>query len=317
MDIVTLGETMLRFSVSKGQNLEGATSYQVDIAGAESNVAINLARLGLKTGWISRLPDNPLGRKVASEMRRHGVDLTGVIWASGEERQSTFFIEFASPPRGTQVIYDRAGSAFSYIRPDQVNWAYLRTGHWLHLSGITPALGAGPRATMERAITKASGAGMTISFDVNYRAKLWSAEQAASQLAPFMSSVTLLVCALRDAVTLFQVPEDAEAAVTSLHTRFSPRLTVLTLGDAGAVAFDGKLHRQTALPSETVDPIGSGDAFVSGFIAGYLEGGVQRGLQFGVGLAALKRTYQGDVVWCSRQDLLLALNQGHGPAVRR
>jgi 2-dehydro-3-deoxygluconokinase len=317
MDIVTLGETMLRFSVSRGQNLEVATSYQVDIAGAESNVAINLARLGLKTGWISRLPDNPLGRKVASEMGRHGVDLTGVIWASGGERQSTFFIEFASPPRSTQVIYDRAASAFSHIQPDQVDWTYLRAGHWLHLSGITPALGAGPRATVERAIAEASRAGMTISFDVNYRAKLWSAEQAASQLVSFMSSSTLLVCALRDAVTLFQVPEAAEAAVTGLHARFRPRLTVLTLGDAGAVAFNGELHYQAALPAETVDPIGSGDAFVSGFIAGYLEGGVRRGLQFGVGLAALKRTYQGDVVWCSRQDLLLALNEGSARGVDR
>ena len=317
MDIVTLGETMLRFSVGTGQNLEGASSYQVDIAGAESNVAINLARLGLKTGWISRLPDHPLGRRVASEMRRHGVDLAGVIWAPGQERQSTFFIEFASSPRSTQVIYDRAGSAFSHIQPDQVDWAYLRAGHWLHLSGITPALGPGPRATIERAIAEASSAGMTISLDVNYRAKLWSAEQAASQLAPLMSSVTILVCALRDAVTLFQVPEDAEAAVTSLHVRFRPRLTLLTLGDAGAIAFDGELHRQTALPSETVDPIGSGDAFVGGFIAGYLEGGVKRGLQFGVALAALKRTYQGDVVWCSRQDLLAALDQAPDPGVQR
>ncbi len=317
MDVVTLGETMLRFSVGDGQGLEAAGTYRVDVAGAESNVAINLARLGLRTGWVSRLPDNPLGRKVANDLRRHGVDVSSLIWAPGEERQGAFFVEFAPSPRGTQVIYDRVGSAFSRIQPDGVDWAYVRAARWLHLTGITPALGPGPLATVERAMAEASVAGLTISFDVNHRARLWSAERAAKGLAPLMSKADVLICALRDAVALFRAPEDAEGAVIALHRRFRPTITLVTLGDQGAIAFDGELHRQPALPVETIDPIGSGDAFAAGFIAGYLEGGVDRGLTFGVGLAALKRTYRGDVTWGSRRQLLAALDQAQRGVVQR
>ena len=81
MDVVTLGETMLRLSMSDGQSLEAADAYRVDVAGAESSVAVDLARLGVNAGWVSRLPDSALGRKVAGELRRHGVDVSRVIWA--------------------------------------------------------------------------------------------------------------------------------------------------------------------------------------------------------------------------------------------
>lgn len=317
MDVVTLGETMLRFSVSDGQSLEAADAYRVDIAGAESNVAINLARLGLTTGWVSRVPDSPLGRKVTSELRRHGVDVSRVLWAPGEERQATFFIEFAPLPRGTQVIYDRARSAFSRIRPQQVDWAYLRAARWLHLTGITPALGPGPLATVERAMAEASAAGLTISFDVNYRSRLWPEAQAALGLAPLMSQAQVLICALRDGIALFGLPDIPEEAVTALHGRFQPDMTIMTLGDDGAIACDGQLYRHPALPVETVDPIGSGDAFTAGFIAGYLQDGITRGLQLGVGLAALKRTYRGDVVWCTRQELSAVLDRVQRQQVSR
>jgi 2-dehydro-3-deoxygluconokinase len=317
MDVVTLGETMLRFSASDGQSLEAADAYRVDIAGAESNVAIDLARMGLATGWVSRMPDNPLGRKVTGELRRHGVDVSRVVWVPGEERQATFFIEFAPLPRGTQVIYDRARSAFSRMQPQQVDWDYVRAARWLHLSGITPALGAGPLATVERAMTEAAAAGLTISFDVNYRSRLWSEAQAAECLAPLMSQAQVLICALRDGVALFGVPDDLEDGVTALHERFRPDITIVTLGDDGVIAYDRQLYRQPAPPVETVDPIGSGDAFTAGFIAGYLEDGLAHGLRLGVGLAALKRTYRGDVVWCTRQELLAALDQVQRKQVSR
>jgi 2-dehydro-3-deoxygluconokinase len=317
MDVVTLGESMLRFSVSDGQSLEAAEAYRVDIAGAESNVAIDLARMGLATGWVSRVPDNPLGRKVTGELRRHGVDVSRVVWAPGEERQATFFIEFAPLPRGTQVIYDRAKSAFSWIQPGQVDWAYVRAARWLHLSGITPALGSGPMATVERAITEAAAAGLTISFDVNYRSRLWSEAGAAECLAPLMSQAQILICALRDAVALFGIPEDPEGAVTAMHERFRPDIIIVTMGDEGVIACDGQLTRQPAPAVETVDPIGSGDAFTAGFIAGYLEAGLAHGLRLGVGLAALKRTYRGDVVWCTRQELSAVLDQVQRKQVSR
>jgi 2-dehydro-3-deoxygluconokinase len=171
MDLITIGETMLHLSVNDGQSLEAADSYRADVAGAESNVSSDAARLGLAAGWILRLPDNPLGRKVTNCVRQHGVDTSRVIWASEYERQSTFFVEFAPLPRGTRVIYDRKDSAFSRITPKEVDWPYVRTAKWLHISGITLALGAGPAATAERAIAETASAGSTISIDVNYRSR--------------------------------------------------------------------------------------------------------------------------------------------------
>lgn len=317
MDLVTIGETMLRLSVNDGQSLEAADTYRADIAGAESNVAIDLARLGLAAGWVSRVPDNPLGRKVTNDLRRHGVDTSRVIWASEDERQSTFFVEFAPLPRGTRVFYDRKASAFAKISPQEVDWVFVRSARWLHISGITPALGDGPLATAKQAIAEAACAGMTVSIDVNYRSNLWTPRQAAQQLGPLMCKADVLICALRDAISLFQTPDSAEDAVIALHKAFVPAITIVTLGNDGVIAYDGQLYRQQAVPAETIDPIGSGDAFVAGFIAGHLEGGLERGLSMGVGLAAVKRGYRGDVVWCSRQDLLLALRQDPKQSVRR
>ena len=113
------------------------------------------------------------------------------------------------------------------------------------------------------------------------------------------------------------MPDDAEGATIALHNAFLPRVTIVTLGDDGVIAYDGQLYRQQAVPAETIDPIGSGDAFMAGFIAGHLEDGVERGLSLGVGLEALKRTHRGDVVWCSRQDVLMALNQLPHQDIRR
>jgi 2-dehydro-3-deoxygluconokinase len=315
--IISLGETMLRLSVRDGDTLEGASTYQVHVAGAESSVAVALARLGLASAWVSRLPDNALGHKVAGELRRHGVDLSRVVWAPPSDRQATFFVEFGPAPRGTEVIYDRANSAFSRIQPDEVDWSCLRQARWLHLTGITPALGDGPRATVERALAEAHAAGVPVSFDVNYRARLWSPEAAAGALAPLVAQCAVLICSLRDAVRVLGASDDPETALMDLHARFRPAVTVLTLGERGAIAFDTELHRQPALAVETVDPLGTGDAFAAGFIAGYLEAGVAAGLAWGTALAALKRTYRGDLVWCTRSDLLAVLRAAPSGEIRR
>jgi 2-dehydro-3-deoxygluconokinase len=182
---------MLRFSPPLGETFESASTFQVDPGGAESNVAVAQARLGLRVGWVSRVPDNALGQRVVGEIRRHGVDTSRVIWAQGE-RVGTYYIDLGRPPRSTNVIYDRAGSAFSRIEPGQVDWAYVRQASWLHLSGITPALGAGPRRTIEQAIQEAVSHNRVVSFDVNYRARLWTPEEAAAVLAPLLSRVTII-----------------------------------------------------------------------------------------------------------------------------
>lgn len=307
MDVVTLGETMLRFSPPLGETLESASTFQVDPGGAESNVAVALARLGLRAGWVSRMPDNALGQRVVGEIRRHGVDTSRVIWAQGE-RVGTYYIDLGRPPRSTNVIYDRAGSAFSRIEPAEVDWAYVCQAGWLHLSGITPSLGDGPRRTIEQAIQEAVSHNRVVSFDVNYRARLWPPEEAAAVLAPLLSRATIIQGTMRDTALLFGTPPESGPAARALFERFHPRLVLVTEGEAGAVAYDGTEHRVPVIPTETVDPVGSGDAFAAGFIAGYRIGGVAQGLAWGTALAALKRTYRGDLLWASADELRAVLD---------
>jgi 2-dehydro-3-deoxygluconokinase len=307
MDVVTLGEAMLRFSPPLGESLESAPVLQVDLGGAESNVAVALARLGLSVGWISRLPNNALGRRAEGQIRYHRVDTSRVIWASGE-RMGAYYIEPGRSPRPTDVIYDRAHSAFGRIEPEEVDWAYVRESAWLHLTGITPALGEGARRTVERALREAASSSAIISFDVNYRSKLWSPEQAATVLTPLLSQVTIIQCAARDAALLFSTPTAGMEAARALYECFHPRLVVLTEGEAGAVAYDGTEYRIPPIPADTVDPIGSGDAFAAGFIVGYREGGVTQGLAWASALAAIKRTYRGDLPWTSRDQVRAVLD---------
>lgn len=315
VDIVTLGETMVRFSPPSGESLESAPAFQADPGGAESNVAVALARLGLRVGWISRLPDNALGRRVAGQIRRHGVDVSRVIWGAGE-RMGTYYIEPGRSPRPTMVIYDRADSALSRIEPDEVDWGYVRQASWLHLTGITPALGAGPRRVVERAIRKATDGETVVSFDVNYRAKLWSPKAAAEVLVPLLSQVTIIQCAARDAALLLETSGDGGEAARALYEQFDSRLVVVTAGEAGAFAYDGAAHHVPSIPVDTLDPIGSGDAFAAGFIAGYREGGVDQGLAWGSALAALKRTYRGDIPWAGREELQTVLDDAGMDIVR-
>lgn len=302
-DVVTLGESMLRLAVPVGQSLEQADSLQVFIAGAESNVAITLARLGVRAGWVSRLVDDPLGRRIASFIRGQGVDTSRVIWTE-TGRTGLYFAELSPPPRGVRIFYDRRYSAMAAIRPEEVDWSYVCGARLVHLTGITPALSETCLATVHRAIQEARAARIPISFDINYRAMLWSPAQAAQTLRELVDGVDVLICSRRDAIALFQAPDDPEPAAAQLAQIFHARTVVLTLGETGALAWqEGRWHHQEAVRTSVVDPIGRGDAFAAGFLWGYLQDDIARGLRRGVRLAALCQTFLGDVAWFAPEDL--------------
>ena len=161
VDVVTLGETMLRLSPANVSSLEEAQQLQVDVAGAESNVAVGLARMGLSSGWISKLVDNAVGRLIARRIGWHGVDISRVVWAE-QGRNGLYYLEPGIEPRPTKLIYDRAGSAFTTLQFDQLDWAYITGAKLIHLSGITPALGKkipGPDPTGDRKMQTGRAAG--------------------------------------------------------------------------------------------------------------------------------------------------------------
>src|SRR5215831_17515516 len=169
-DLLTLGETLMRLSPPADQRLEQARLLEVGVGGSELNVGCVLARLGRRVAWVSRLPEGPLGRIVDGEARRHGVDSSWVRWIPGA-RLGLVVYEPGPLPRTSRVIYDRKHSAAADLGFEDAPWeALVQASAWLHLSGITPALGPSCRALVLRLAALAAAAHKPVSYDFNYRA---------------------------------------------------------------------------------------------------------------------------------------------------
>jgi 2-dehydro-3-deoxygluconokinase len=320
-DVVTLGETMLRLTPPNLQRLEQTTTLEVQVGGSESNVAVGLARLGLRVAWLSRLTDNALGHLITNSLRSHGVDVSLVVWTA-EDRNGLYFLEEGKPPRSSQVIYDRAHSAMSRMKPDDlpVDLFQAHRAKMLHLSGITLALSKEANQTVLKAAQAAKAAGWLISFDVNYRARLWQAEVAASECDTLACIADILFMPLRDACLLYGMPNDPEAALSHLHQRYPQSIITLTLGTDGAVSLstDGRLDRQPAYVAEAVGRVGGGDAFVAGFLFGYLRGySIRQALQWGTAAAAYKYSIPGDMPIFTRREITELIESGYHDSLRR
>ncbi len=315
-DVFTLGETMVRLSPPAPQRLEEGGQLFMNAGGTESNVAANLARLGKKTLWFSRLPDNPLGHYILMELRQHGVD-TSTVQLVQNERMGLYFIEYGSAPRGIRVWYDRAHSAASHMTPADVPYEKLAQSRWLHLTGITPALSATCAETARAALEHAQKHQIPVSFDVNYRALLWSPETCAAAIEPFCQVAHITFVALRDAMTLFHTSDNIHDALRDLQARWGGTV-IITHGENGASAFDGKtISHAPAFPAEIVDRIGAGDAFVAGVLCRLLEDApLDDALRFGTAMSALKLTLPGDIARITRAEVE-DLIQGSGSALKR
>lgn len=315
-DVTTIGEVMLRLSVPAGYHLETTTSLDLRPGGAEANVVGALAQLGRRTAWVSALPSNPLGRLVANHLRVAGVDLRGVVWHSSG-RIGTYYVEFAIPPRPISVIYDRADSCAARLGPEQVDWDFLLDTRLLHVTGITPALSLDCRAVVGEAIARAKSAGVRISFDINYRQKLWSESEARDVLTPLIRQADLLLCGQTDARRLFGCAGAAEEIVRTMAEQTGVRQVVVAFGAQGVVAWDGmSLHHQPATPATIVDRLGAGDALAAGVIHGWLDGDIVGGLRYGVVLAALALTQHGDLVVTTAEEVEALLADAAGGVVR-
>jgi len=301
VDVVTLGEAMIRLSPKDNVRLEQATELELYVGGAELNVAVGLARLGMKSGWISKLVDNPLGRIIAQQGQRNGVDVSQVVWVS-EGRVGIYFVEFGVNPRAIQVYYDRRDSAVSKLQPEDINWEYIRQSRLLHLTGITPALSNSCRQVVNRSLQEGRNAGIITCFDINYRRKLWSPEEARHCLEELFSQVDILLSSSEDVQIIFGIYGDKEEVARALRERFHFRLVVLdgniALGDKG----DFYRNEQILVP-HVVDRLGAGDAFAAGFIFGYLTEGVQKGMNYGAAMIALKLTIPGDHALVTREEV--------------
>lgn len=311
-DMTTFGESLLRLSVPEGVRLQAAARLDLHPAGAEANVAALLARLERRSAWHSALPENPLGRLVSDHLRKAGVDTNGIIWRD-QGRVGTYYVEFAAPPRAIQVVYDRADSCVTRVTPDMIGWDHLLDTRLIHLTGITPALSPSCSEVVKAIIVRARDRGIPTSFDVNYRQKLWTESEARDWLTPAIQGVDLLLCGQADALRIFGIDGAPETIVAALADLSGAKQVVVSLGEEGAVGWDGaKVYYQPALPVRVIDRIGAGDALAAGVIHGWLGGDLELGLRYGVTLAALALSQHGDAVITTPQELAALLSQTHG-----
>jgi len=313
-DITAFGEVQLRLSTSHFQRLEQAPSLDVNIGGAELNVMVAAQRLGLKTSYVTRLPRNPLGRMVQNKAREQGVDTSHIIWSDGD-RLGVYFLEFGALPRPSSILYDRAGSAISKIEPGMLDWdSILSQTRAFHVTGITPALSGSVLETTAEAMAKAHEKGLLVSFDLNYRAKLWSQEQAKAGLSPLMKYVDLLITTEEDTARVFQIEgKDWTEVARKLADTFGFKMVAITLREnvtvwrnnwTTIVLKDGRIYQDRIYDVEVVDRVGSGDSFAAGFLYSHLSGkDVETSLKYGNAAAVLKHSCPGDLAWFTLEEV--------------
>lgn len=273
MSVFTFGESMVALRGSGPLKLGGTMT--VSVAGAESNVAIGLARLGHPVHWAGAVGEDEAGELVLRTLRAEGVDVSGAARDAGAPTGLILFEPRL--PELTRVHYYRAGSAGSRVSADVVGRAFgalAEPPRVLHLTGITPALSPAARAAAERALELATEQGVLVCLDVNFRSQLWSTEQAASVMRSWAPRADVLVASDDELPLCLPAgsPEEPAPQAERLLAAGTGEV-VVKLGAAGATAYtaSGELHC-AARPVRSVDAVGAGDAFVAGYLSALLDG---------------------------------------------
>ena len=316
--VVTFGEIMLRLSPPGFERFFQSPLLVATFGGGEANVAVSLAHFGLESVYVTALPQHAIGEAALRALRAEGVR-TDAIVRSGS-RVGIYYAETGASQRASGVIYDRAHSAVSEMKPDAVDWpAVLRDATWFHVTGITPALGASAAGATRLAVAAAKAAGSRVSVDLNYRKKLWSEAQAQQVMGPLMRQVDMVIANEEDlqSVLGIQVPgtdvtsgqlnvDGFREAAGRVTREFGPQMVAITLRESlsasdngwSAVLWDGDagtMLRSQRYEVRLVDRIGGGDSFAAGLIYGLVTGrSPERALRFAVAASALKQTIPGD-----------------------
>jgi 2-dehydro-3-deoxygluconokinase len=315
---VCFGEIMLRLSPPGFERFLQSPLLQATFGGGEANVAASLAHFGLESHYVTRLPAHAIGEAAIRALRYEGVRVDHVV--RGGERVGIYFAESGASQRASAVIYDRAHSAVSELKPGAVAWDEVLDGAaWFHCTGITPALGASAAACTKEAIEAAKRAGVRVSLDLNFRKKLWSEADAQKTMRPLAAMCDVLVANEEDLQSSLGIAvphadvtggaldvEGYRAAMTQVARDLGVRHVAVTLRESvsasdngwSAVLLDaagGGFHRSQRYDVRIVDRIGGGDSFVAGLIFGFVTGrDPAAALRFAVAASALKQTIPGD-----------------------
>ncbi|WP_100011621.1 sugar kinase [Lentibacillus sediminis] len=317
MDVVTLGETMALFSPESPGPMRYADRFSARIAGAESNVAIGLSRLGSESGWISRVGNDEFGKKIRAFIRGEGVDVSRVTF--DETADTGLFFKEKLSPGEWRVKYYRKGSAASKMKPEDIDESYIAGAKFLHVTGITPALSDSCYESVLTAIDYAKRHNVTVVFDPNVRRKLWPEERARTVLLELSSKADIVLPGMDEAKFLF-----GEGSPEKLAQRFQehgPTVVIMKLGKEGAYYLDRDMdgYAEGFSVSEVVDPVGAGDGFSAGFLSGLLDGlDVPEAVQRANAVGAMVTMAAGDVEGLPEKERLLDFmdNREHGDVER-
>ena len=304
---------MLRLSPPGVGRFAQTDSLTMHFGGTEANVAVSLAQFGLQTAHVTRFPDHALGRAAAGYLRQYDVSMQHIQYGDG--RLGLYFLETGAGSRASQIIYDRADSAFARIKPDDVDWETIFQGgpgapvRWFHWTGITPALSQGAADCLLAGIQTANRLGIPVSADLVYRSNLWQYGRTPQEIMPALTEGCTLILGSKGLFSELYgvVGSTFQEAGRAMMKRF-PNLRYVTDTKRNSVSashnqfsaklFDGQaVHKSRVYDiSSIIDRIGTGDAYMAGLIYGLLTfNDLQRAVEFGAAASALKHTIPGDV----------------------
>ena len=338
--MIAFGDLLMRLSPQGFQRFVQADSFEVRFTGAEANSAALLAGLGVETEAVSKVPATEIGDACLGYLRRFGVGTRHI--ARGGDRLGIFFLETGASQRPSKVIYDRDHTSFQTATPEDFDWdAILSGADWFHFSGTAPAQGPSVLAALQEGLTAAKAAGVSVSCDLNYRAKLWSPEEASEVMTDLMEYVDVLVGNEEDAHKVFGIAAGStdvtkgeldrsgyESVSIQLVERFGFRYVATTLrssisasinGWAGML-YDGQQHyvSRSYEIHPVIDRVGGGDSFSGGLIYGMLAGwDPQKTVDFAAAASCLKHSINGDFGLLSLEEVQLLADGDASGRVRR
>ncbi len=315
MKFITIGELLLRLSPPNYEKIRTTNSFIINFGGAEANVAVSLANLGIDSTYFTVLPNNDLGKAAVAYLKANDVHASKIILDG--DRIGTYYLEEGVSVRSSKVIYDRKYSAFAeYDYTDTDLEDVLKGYDWLHLSGITPALSANCQILLEKALVVAKRLGITVSFDPNYRASLWEWNTARDVLSTYMPYVDILIGIeplhlynadgkdVKEGLSMQPSFKDMNRVFRELDNQFHFRAIARTVRFAHSgsnnslMAFlhmDGETDESTTMNFDIVDRVGGGDAFSSGLIFALMKNmDPQTAVNFAVASSVMKHSIRGD-----------------------
>lgn len=332
MKFITIGELLLRLSPPNYEKIQTTHSFNINYGGAEANVAVSLAQLGVDSTFFTVLPKNDLGKSAVAYLKSNDVHASKII--RDGERIGTYYLEEGVAVRSSKVIYDRKHSAFSEFDYNDIDLENLLKDYdWLHLCGITPALSANCRVLIEKALVVAKRLNMTVSFDTNYRAKLWDWNEARDVLSTYMPYVDILIgieplhllnkdgTDIKAGLSMQPSFKEMDHVFKELNSQFKFKVIARTVrfvhsgSNNSLMAYlytDGKTYESKKINFDIIDRVGGGDAFSSGLIFALMEEmDPQKTVDFAIASSVMKHSIRGDTNITDKESILRLMNNSY------